>query len=782
VGEKFVPIQRAECGIQAAILFFVLVILFPGVFLFGGVPAAPSILYEYPPWAGHTPPNLVKADNVSIAEVLAVFNNYNLLIDDALDTGKWPLWNPLQLTGAPLLANYQSMVFYPPRLLYRLFDNYTALTIATLLKLWLAGFTAYIYGRTLRLGVGASRFLSIGWMLSAFNMTWWHLPVSEVSPWLPVVMMGIEYTLDARYRKGLFTMTLGAALLLLAGHPETAFVMGVGAGLYFFLRLGFDRRRGPALWKPLGVASIAWATAIGFCAGQLVPFFEYLFNSSTFGGRVEGMERTPFLHGNAVISMFIPRFFGFTADANFWDARHWWENSNFVSLVYPGVTVWIALGAAGSMIIRDAANRRKCLAMIIPAILGMMLAADFFLVQALNDLPLLNAMWGIHHVAFAMFVLPVLAAFGVEWWGAHEKRPGLLIGPVVAFVIVFVISGIALSLYGVQIAELALDEYVYKQAGIALMFALIGVVLFISRSRIKNKHVFAALATFLLACDLLVAARSMRPVEPRAWLFPDIPFTTYLQQQPQPTRVSMSKGIGLVRSLRLGGFVHYGIEEAWGYEGLYPGRIVRFYKDGLKKNWNALEPVCAIPYYIKPFPDELPSDYPLELAATVDTVEIWRNPKAQPRAFLVNSITIAPNTNELFEIMCDPGFNPLRTVATDSPPDTPLPQSDSSNPGAATVVSRTATHVRVDVNAAKPSVLVLADQFFPGWKATIDSRSAEIFPAYHAFRGVVVPAGKHSVDFYYQPASFQMGIAVSSAACLLCILACAITLKKYRAA
>ena len=35
-----------------------------------------------------------------------------------ISAGEWPLWNPLLGMGAPLLANYQSALFYPPHWIY----------------------------------------------------------------------------------------------------------------------------------------------------------------------------------------------------------------------------------------------------------------------------------------------------------------------------------------------------------------------------------------------------------------------------------------------------------------------------------------------------------------------------------------------------------------------------------------------------------------------------------------------------------------------------------------
>jgi hypothetical protein len=80
------------------------------------------------------------------------------------------------------------------------------------------------------------------------------------------------------------------------------------------------------------------------------------------------------------------------------------------------------------------------------------------------------------------------------------------------------------------------------------------------------------------------------------------------------------------------------------------------------------------------------------------------------------------------------------------------------------------TRVTVEADAARPGPLILLDTFYPGWKAKVDGRDAEIRPANAAFRAVSLPAGHHRVEFAYRPRSFIAG-AVASLAAVLLVLA-----------
>ena len=53
-----------------------------------------------------------------------------------------------------------------------------------------------------------------------------------------------------------------------------------------------------------------------------------------------------------------------------------------------------------------------------------------------------------------------------------------------------------------------------------------------------------------------------------------------------------------------------------------------------------------------------------------------------------------------------------------------------------------------------------------GWKAYIDGMKTKIYRTNHDFRGIVVPKGKHEVEFIYKPESFvvtkYMALSLSS--------------------
>jgi hypothetical protein len=70
-------------------------------------------------------------------------------------------------------------------------------------------------------------------------------------------------------------------------------------------------------------------------------------------------------------------------------------------------------------------------------------------------------------------------------------------------------------------------------------------------------------------------------------------------------------------------------------------------------------------------------------------------------------------------------------------------------------------YVRIQARMACQGMVVLSDTFFPGWHAAIDGRSAQIYEVNEAMRGVVVPAGDHTLTFQYRPFSVIGGFLLT---------------------
>ncbi len=70
-------------------------------------------------------------------------------------------------------------------------------------------------------------------------------------------------------------------------------------------------------------------------------------------------------------------------------------------------------------------------------------------------------------------------------------------------------------------------------------------------------------------------------------------------------------------------------------------------------------------------------------------------------------------------------------------------------------------HITISVSASRPCMLILRDQYYPGWRAFLDSVSVPIYRANAFTRAVYIPEGEHAVEFDYRPDSLKYGVRVA---------------------
>jgi hypothetical protein len=763
-----------ECFTQGLILLALLVALFPRTFLLGETALPAALLYDVPPWNVHRPDHQRPYNHEPAIEVFLLFHAFYTMTRNAIADGEWPLWNHLEFGGMPLLANYQSAVFYPPRLPHQFLDIAWASTLFVILKLWLCGMTAYLSARVFGLRRAPSTFASIAWMLSGYHVSWAYYAIPDVGAWLPVLLIGVEFLLEGRYRRGCCAIAIAATMLLLCGHPESALTGSAGLGLYFLIRLAHRAGSGAPFWRPLGAAVAAWAIALLATAMQTLPFFEYVGQSQTYVHRVSGPEHRHFIQPGQYPIFWVPRYFGSNADDNFRGARNVLDMSNFRTMAYPGVAVTLgvllllAVGNSRSQKARSL-DRARVIALFATTVLFLALAIESPISEALSNLPLIGSTWGCWFLTWPLFALPLLAAMGIDRWTSEARSPREFTVPVAGAVII----GIALIVpYVIERRLLVFqgfDAYVGAQLLIAALIFAIGLIPTCLAAHPRLRRWAAHAFVLLLAADLLCAARGLIASSPRDELFVDTPLTRFLQAASPPARINIEAA-----GIQTGLLQHYGIEQHWGYDAIMPDRMWRFYGGTSGDAWPRLAPLTATEFYLHrsafagpPFEGRVAE---LERVGTFDDVGVYRDSRVYPRAYLVGRAEVVSSTDVLFERLRESGFDPRHAVLVDSPPEAPLPPAAAALNGSASVELRKSTRVVVSTQSDSDAVLVLADAYYPGWQARVDDAPAEIFPAFHAYRAVVVPKGDHKVEFTYRPRSFRIGLLISTASLIVSLL------------
>ena len=149
-------------------------------------------------------------------------------IAKSLRNGEFPFWDPYSYCGAPIYANLQAQIFYPPAWpvfllgsLNRVVHNvFRLLEWQVAIHVFLGGAFAYLLLRRLRLSRGPALFGASIFQLGGFFASQaQHLGAVCGAAWLPLAWLAIVMLRDRFEWRSLALLALAFALSFLAGFP-----------------------------------------------------------------------------------------------------------------------------------------------------------------------------------------------------------------------------------------------------------------------------------------------------------------------------------------------------------------------------------------------------------------------------------------------------------------------------------------------------------------------------------------------------------------------------------
>jgi hypothetical protein len=165
-------------------------------------------------------------------------------------------------------------------------------------------------------------------------------------------------------------------------------------------------------------------------------------------------------------------------------------------------------------------------------------------------------------------------------------------------------------------------------------------------------------------------------------------------------------------------------------------------------------------------------------------VKIYENLAVHPRAFIVHQARVVSSDSQALDLLSEPSFDPGREVLLAADPAGTVTGRSASQAG---VQSSRAQVIRYDpeenligASLKTPGYLVLADAFYPGWRAEVDGTPVPILCADVYFRAIALDPGEHTIAFRYSPPSVTWGLRVGGAAWLAWALAVAAALRAGR--
>lgn len=698
-----------------------------------------------------------------------------------LRSGYLPLWNPYNGAGAPLLANYQSALLYPPSWAGLLLPLGFAMSLTAVLHLFLAAWGMWVFtGRlglpTLGRGVSALAFGLSGYLVARLGT----YPIVTAAAWLPWIMWATLGAVRRGRRRDAAWLAVFCALLLLAGHAQTAWYGLLLAGLLAAYEVA--RKRPVGWYARLGLAAGGVALGIGIAAIQLAPTAELMGMSQRANG-VDAAFAMNFSYAPArILNLLSPDVFGNPGRGTYVTQGAFFEDAVYIGLI-PLVAACAAVIAwAFRRAWRDTGGHDFWGTVPLWAgvttigfvfALGNYTAVFPFLFEHVPTFNLFQApvRWHI----WTVFALSVLAGIGTQAWG---RGRWLLFGTRLATA--GCLGAVALALL---VAPRLLPADVYETPGVSVLISAVvstgligaaaGALTLLQPVSGTARHVVWALAVLVVvAADLGWAARDLNPTVPAAFFDPlpagdehtgraywpkasadavmfeaFLPFADYRMAADnwRGFRASGLPNLNLLdrRSL-LNNFDPLLIDHYSAYVSLIeasdqPGGLLRAAAvDGVFDETGALATL------------ERPA-----LAAWFPVTLCWHRADAS-----------------LYAALADPGWEPLQQAHLTGPGGCPLPVPDIPTPGRVENLRPDDSGMGVDVAVSTQTggLLVLAYADYPGWTATVDGQPTRILRVNGAFQAVEVPAGAQRVRLEYRPAWLLPGAVISVTALLLTLL------------
>jgi hypothetical protein len=138
-----------------------------------------------------------------------------------------------------------------------------------------------------------------------------------------------------------------------------------------------------------------------------------------------------------------------------------------------------------------------------------------------------------------------------------------------------------------------------------------------------------------------------------------------------------------------------------------------------------------------------------------------------PRAWLVGRILpiVKGTTDELIDDAFDPLSSALAKKELSGKYRTPFHAEVER------VIYEKQGAITLRVNAERPSVLVLSESAYPGWRVFVNGQEKEVLWLNLLFQGVEVERGASDIQFRYTPESFSLYAFISCLSSLLFLLA-----------
>lgn len=682
---------------------------------------------------------------------------YKVVYAEKLKQGGLPFWVANMGDGFPLVAEGQVGAFYPLNLLlFKFLPTLTAFNLSLALHYFLAFLFTYLFSRYhLKLSSFSSFLAGLTFTFSGFMITHLvHLSMIQTVCFLPIQIWLIDHVLIKPRWRQVIPLTLIFTLQFLAGHAEVFAFSSLFLGGWVVIRLFLSKQKEVKKgFYSVIIFIISAILTLLFCLPQIYATWQFVGVSNRAGGFSfeESVKMTFSL--KHLLTFLLPMLFDFTKEGFFGP-----EITSVPLSVFngPKAYLWEAYFYLGilplllalSTVVRVKKDNR------VKFFLTMSLIALFL---ALGELtPLYKILWAVvpgfklfkyptRFMVFNQFGLAVLAGLGTESLMEKISNYKFLISK--KLIVMGLIFIVMVDLYVIQKRvnpiDSAKDWFSPPESAIFLRKNL-------------GFYRFHTLGTanldYLTTKDLPVQKELRNLLQGGSNLLFNLASTT------EQSAILLDRYVRLLHQtpdIRLKYDEKKVLIVPDNFVKMISLKSAKFVLSGLPlKNKNLIlreeillnkEGTYMIP--------QIKEDMVEILRLPVQKVYIYENLKVLPRAYLVYKVKDLSQSEEgeVLESLVEENFEPQKEVILEER----LPVFlNEEGMGKVEITDSQDEKVTLRFESSGDGLLVLTDNFYPGWQVFIDGQKTKIYLANFAFRAVPITKGKHEVEFKYQPFGF----------------------------
>ena len=734
----------------------------------------------------------VPVKNAALSDAFSLYQ-WRTIALEAIRHFQLPLWNPYSFSGIPLLANWQSAPFYPLNLLMLIFGDLWGWSLMIVFQPLGALFFTYLYLKQLGLKPVSSLLGGMIFALAGFMTTYLEYNTgAQILLWLPALLFLTEKYFASEKAGYLFLISLVIFCVATGGFFQPALYVYLVFGSYYLIRNRTLQKNRQV--KILLSGAFFSALGLGLAAIQLIPVLELLrLSIRNLDANIIEYQfgLLPLKHA---LTFLAPDFFGNPVTYNFWGVMQYQETAGYFSAVGL-VLVICGFFSTGNKEVRNF----FAFIFLLSVVLAFKNPLSMLIYS--HKLPLLATGYASRWLMLTGFGAAVLAALAID---ADDRKRLFAWGLVIGFCL-FVLaaySGGLRFIFERSDARLSFDAPVIadnlKVAFRNSLLPLATVLVFTSICFIlKKSKLLPVLILALISFDLIRFSIKFNPFTSAEMASNNLDVMRYVQNNIGYYRIEKEEG----PVLPLNSWMNFRLMSPAGYDPLSTleyGSWFRVYNsDGTATKFEPEKLVAGgftrylqWSNYQSPFIDLAGVKYILALKRDKDsvvsstgtqffysfptdrfkqiydygTVAVFENPAVMDRVTLFDQYEVESDFLSALERLRT-GFNFRQKLILDIDPQSAGLARDPTD--TATITRYSAGQIDILTQTQAPTLLLLTDVYYPGWKAYINDQQTPIYRADGIYRAVTVPAGNNRISFSYSPQSFSTGVKIAGSSLII---------------